>query len=138
MLKLLKNLKQSWASVIIIVLFLAIQATADLTLPDYTSKIVNIGIQQGGIESSSPEVITKSTMDNVLLFAESKEEILQNYTLISKQSLDGKEYEKYVKEYPILESKELYIRNSLNKEELNQLSSKMAKPLMIMQNLNKE
>ena len=136
MLKLLKNLKQSWASVIIIVLFLAIQATADLTLPDYTSKIVNIGIQQGGIESSSPEVITKSTMDNVLLFAESKEEILQNYTLISKQSLDGKEYEKYVKEYPILESKELYIRNSLNKEEITQLSSKMAKPLLIIQNLS--
>ena len=42
MFKVLKNLKASWISVIIIVLFLGLQATADLALPDYTSKIVNI------------------------------------------------------------------------------------------------
>ena len=40
MLKLLKNLKNSWASVLIIVILLCIQAAADLALPDYTSKIV--------------------------------------------------------------------------------------------------
>ena len=50
MLKLLKNLKNSWASVLIIVILLCIQAAADLALPDYTSKIVNVGIQYGGIE----------------------------------------------------------------------------------------
>ena len=54
MLKVLKNLKKSIISVVIIILFLCIQAWADLTLPDYTSKIVNIGIQQGGIENVSP------------------------------------------------------------------------------------
>lgn len=42
MFKVLKNLKASWISVIIIVLFLGLQAMADLALPDYTSKIVNI------------------------------------------------------------------------------------------------
>ena len=42
MFKVLKNLKASWISVIIIVLFLGLQATDDLALPDYTSKIVNI------------------------------------------------------------------------------------------------
>lgn len=47
MLKVLKNLKKTWVSVIIIILLLILQATADLALPDYTSKIVNIGIQQG-------------------------------------------------------------------------------------------
>lgn len=45
MLKVLKNLKHSLISVIIIVLLLCIQAMADLALPDYTSKVVNIGIQ---------------------------------------------------------------------------------------------
>lgn len=45
MLKILKNLKQTWLSVVIIVLLLCVQAWADLTLPDYTSKIVNVGIQ---------------------------------------------------------------------------------------------
>ena len=45
MLKVLKNLKESWISVIAIVILLTIQATGDSTLPDYTSKIVNIGIK---------------------------------------------------------------------------------------------
>ena len=57
MLKLLKNLKQSWVSVIIIVLLLIVQAACDLTLPDYTSKIVNVGIQNGGIDEVVPERI---------------------------------------------------------------------------------
>ena len=45
MLKVLRNLKKSMISVIFIILLLCVQAWADLTLPDYTSKIVNIGIQ---------------------------------------------------------------------------------------------
>lgn len=45
MLKILKNLKETWISVVVIVLLLCVQAWADLTLPDYTSKIVNVGIQ---------------------------------------------------------------------------------------------
>lgn len=45
MLKVLRNLKKSMISVIFIIILLCVQAWADLTLPDYTSKIVNIGIQ---------------------------------------------------------------------------------------------
>ena len=45
MLKVLKNLKKSIVSVVFIIILLCVQAWADLTLPDYTSKIVNIGIQ---------------------------------------------------------------------------------------------
>ena len=116
MLKVLKNLKNTWVSVVIIILLLIVQAICDLRLPDYTSRIVNIGIQQGGIENSSPEVIRKSAMDDVLLFTEDDEKILQNYTLISKDNLDEKDYEKYVKDYPELENQELYIQNKLNND----------------------
>ena len=57
MFKIFKYLKESWISIIIIVLLLCIQAWCDLELPNYTSKIVNVGIQQGGIESSNEDVI---------------------------------------------------------------------------------
>ena len=67
MLKILKNLKQSWVIVVVIIILLCVQATADLNLPDYTSKIVNIGIQQKGIQNSAPEVISKQTLEKVLL-----------------------------------------------------------------------
>lgn len=59
MLKLFKYLKENWIFVIIIVLILCVQAWADLELPNYTSKIVNVGIQQGGIETTNEDVIKK-------------------------------------------------------------------------------
>ena len=102
MLKVLRNLKQSCISVIIIVLLLIVQAACDLTLPDYTSKIVNVGIQNGGIEDVAPDVIRKSTMDNLLIFTENDEKILSSYEEISRENLDEKEYEKLVNEYPSL------------------------------------
>ena len=81
MIRVLANLRKSWISIITIIILLCIQAVADLSLPDYTSKIVNIGIQQGGIENSSPEVIRKSSMDDVLLFTEDDEKNLNRYIL---------------------------------------------------------
>ena len=76
MFKVLKNLKESWISVIAIVLLLVVQAAGDLTLPDYTSKIVNVGIQNGGIENVAPDVIRKSEMENLLIFTEDDDKIL--------------------------------------------------------------
>lgn len=61
MLKVLKNLKQSTISVIIIILLLCLQAWADLTLPDYTSKIVNVGIQARGNRKCCPRSYNKGT-----------------------------------------------------------------------------
>ncbi len=82
MLKVLSNLKKSFWQVVIIVILLCLQATADLALPDYTSRIVNVGIQSGGIESVLPEVIAKEDMENILVFTEDDSEILDNYTLV--------------------------------------------------------
>ena len=138
MIKLLKNLKESWLSVIIIVLLLIAQAMGDLSLPDYTSKIVNIGIQNGGIENAAPEVIRVSTMEKLLLFTEEDEEILSDYTKISKDSLDTSEYEKLVSKYPALESEELYKINKLSDEEQEKLSEIIAKPLMVLSLLGNE
>ena len=138
MLKVLKNLKESWLSVIAIVLLLIVQAAGDLTLPDYTSKIVNIGIQSGGIENPAPEVIRKSEMDNLLIFTEDDEQILNDYKEISKENLDEKKYEKLVKKYSALENETLYEVKKLNSEEQTQLNNMMTKPLMMLSSLENE
>ena len=138
MLKVLKNLKESWLSVIAIVLLLIVQAAGDLTLPDYTSKIVNIGIQSGGIENPAPEVIRKSEMDNLLIFTEDDEQILNDYKEITKENLDEKEYEKLVKKYSALENETLYEVKKLNSEEQTQLNNMMTKPLMMLSSLENE
>ena len=132
MLKILKNLKKSWLSVVFIVVLLCLQAWTDLTLPDYTSKIVNTGIQAGGIEYVAPEVIRKSQMDNLLIFTDKDEEILSNYTLISKNNLSQEEYSKLQKDYPELENQDLYKLNKINKEQKEKLDELITKPFMTL------
>lgn len=68
MFKLIKYLKQSIAPIIAIVILLFIQAYCDLSLPGYTSDIVNIGIQQGGFEDAAIEQIQVSEMEKLYLF----------------------------------------------------------------------
>jgi len=138
MVKVLKNLKESWISVITIVLLLIVQAAGDLTLPDYTSKIVNVGIQNGGIENVAPEVIRKSEMENMLIFTEEDNKILASYEEISKDNLDSAEYEKLVKKYPALENESLYRIKKISSSEQDELDSLMAKPLMMLSTLENE
>lgn len=132
MFKVLKNLKESWISVITIVLLLIVQAAGDLTLPDYTSKIVNVGIQNGGIENVAPEVIRKSEMENMLIFTDEDDKILASYEEISKDNLDSAEYEKLVKKYPALENESLYRIKKISSSEQDELDSLMTKPLMML------
>ena len=129
MLKVLKNLKESAMSVIVIVILLCVQAATDLALPTYTSKIVNIGIQQGGIENAAPDYIAKSQMDNLLKFTNDDEKILNDYELISE---DSKHYEKDVKDYPEIANQEVYKIKDISKEELDTLNQVIAKPLLAL------
>ena len=134
-LKVLKNLKYTWVQVVVIVVLLCVQATTDLALPDYTSKIVNEGIQQGGVVEVAPEAIRKGAMENVLLFASKEEqaEILSCYTLVDKES---KSYDRFVKRYPVLEKEDIYVLEYMSKKEKEELSAKMAKPLMMAYSLS--
>ena len=132
MLKVLKNLKESAISVIAIVILLCVQATTDLALPTYTSKIVNTGIQQGGIENSAPEYIAKSQMDNLLKFTNDDEKILNDYEIISE---DSKHYEKDVKDYPEIANQEVYKIKDISDEEQDSLNQAIAKPLLALSSL---
>jgi len=77
--KIFKQLARHWAACLAVVALLFVQAYCDLSLPDYTSKIVDIGIQQGGIESPLPETVRQSTLDALsLLMSEEDADALQN------------------------------------------------------------
>lgn len=82
MIKILKYLEKSWAWIILILALLIVQAYCDLSLPQYTSDIVDTGIQQSGIDSCLPEQIRLSEMDKLTLFLEDseKDELLSAYT----------------------------------------------------------
>ena len=84
--KLFKFLKPRVGAVLAIVAVLIIQAYCDLSLPGYTSDIVNVGIQQGGIDSAIPEQIAKDDMEKLLLFVSKDDQkiVMDAYTLDSK------------------------------------------------------
>ena len=79
MTKIFKQLARHWAVCLVVFALLFVQAYCDLSLPDYTSSIVDTGIQQGGIESPLPETIRQSTLDALtLLMSEEDADALQN------------------------------------------------------------
>ena len=132
MLKILKNLKKSFWSVVVIIILLVVQAQADLRLPDFTSRIVNIGIQSGGIQNAVPEIISKEDMDNILIFSNEGEKILENYSLIGNNV--SKEQQKIIddylgKDYEI-ENDTIYVLNNIDNEKEEELSEIFSEPLM--------
>lgn len=72
--KLFQYMGMYWKTVIVIFLILIVQAYCDLSLPAYTSDIVNVGIQQGGISEAVPKAISGKGMERILLFLPEKEE----------------------------------------------------------------
>ena len=118
MIKLMKYLKKSAGYVALIIALLFLQAYCDLSLPDYTSKIVNIGIQQKGIEDGVPEKIRKTSMDALELFM-SQEDISELETAYTE---DG----------------ELYVLKDIDKDTRSSLNEILGKPMLILEGLTVE
>ncbi len=119
MIKLMKYLKKSAGSIVLIVGLLFLQAYCDLSLPDYTSRIVNVGIQQQGIEDGVPEKIRVSTMENLQLFMEedTADEVLKSYVL------DGDTY---------------VLKDNVSREARDGLNDQFCKPMMMVYSLTAE
>ena len=83
MTKLAKYMKSSAVYLVLIVGLLFLQAYCDLELPDYTSRIVNEGIQQKGIEDGVPDKMREETVENLLLFLDEEQSqmLSTHYTL---------------------------------------------------------
>ncbi len=125
MIKLLKYLKGYIGVILIAVVMLFLQAYCELSLPSYTSNIVNVGIQQYGIDTSIPMYLSKEAVDNLSLFMEEKDvdSMLSYYTL--KNSSD-------IKDVNIDGDKELYVFDSTDREAVDKLSEIMSDPMLIV------
>lgn len=112
-----KSLGKHWRAVIIIVLLLLVQAYCDLSLPSYTSDIVDVGIQQKGLEHSAMETIRQETMENICLFLteEEKDIVLSHYTLSSA----------------------IYEIDTNDEEELEELDDIMSMPMVMLLQIEK-
>lgn len=131
MLRLIKYLKPYILLLLIAVVLLFTQAMADLALPNFMSEIVNVGIQQGGIESAVPVAIRQTEMDKATLFlsADEKAQVMQNYTLVDTKSAN---YDALVKKYPVLASEPVYVLNDNTKATQTALTPIMGKAVTLV------
>lgn len=74
MLKMFRYVKDKWYYIVLIIALLFLQAFCDLSLPDYTSRIVNVGIQQKGVEDGVPTDIRQESMDKLFIFMSAKDQ----------------------------------------------------------------
>ena len=128
--KLFQFIKPYWPNILLTIVLLYIMANTDLALPDYLSRIINVGIQQNGIENAVPDALRKSTMDQINLFQsdEEKAQTLAAYQLVEPGS---DEAAKYVPDYPLVSLQPVYVLQQKDSATITQLEAAMTKPLIL-------
>ena len=121
----LHHLKKYTLPILACLALLCVQTYCDLSLPEYMSNIVNVGIQQGGIDSIVPERLRAENMEALELFmtADEKETILSYY---SQEEINGDQ---------------MYVLGNVKTEELTELENTLRNPmaaLYLMQNYNSQ
>jgi ATP-binding cassette subfamily B multidrug efflux pump len=131
MLRLVRYLKPYILLILLVIALLFVQANADLALPDYMSKIVNVGIQQGGVPDAIPVAIRQTEMNKLTIFmsAEEKTRALSDYTLVDQNSPS---YAEDVKLYPTLAQEAVYVLNAIDSSETAWLNPVMGKAFLIV------
>jgi len=131
MIRLAKYTKPYLGMLLLAIVLLFAQANFDLALPDYLSRIVNTGIQQGGIENAVPQAIRASEMERLTIFLSAEEKTLVDsaYTLVNADSAD---YAQLVTQYPALESEAIYVLSDASPEVIDRLNPVMARALTVV------
>jgi ATP-binding cassette subfamily B multidrug efflux pump len=134
MLRLLKYLKPYTLLILLTIVLLFVLANAELALPDYLSKIVNIGIQQGGVENAVAEAIRQSEMEMLLIFMspDDKVLVLENYFLVEPGSPEA---DQYIDQYPALAEEPIYILKDVDQTELDLLNPIMGKAWVVVSSI---
>jgi len=120
--------------ILLTIVLLFVQAFADLALPSYMADIVNVGIQQGGVENAVPVAIRQSSMAKVTIFMspDDKTRVLSDYTLVDKDSPD---YATYVELYPTLAQEPVYVLNEIDSAEITWLNPVMGEAILIVSSI---
>jgi len=137
MLRLIKHLRPFFPLILLAIALLFIQANADLALPDYLSRIVNVGIQQGGVESAVPLAIRQGEMNRLILFMidADKADVLAQYSLVDSSSPD---YATYLADYPVLAEEPVYVLSpGVDKAVIDRLNPVMGKALLTVSGIEK-
>lgn len=128
MLKIFRYLKKAYIPIVCIVLLLCVQVSCELTIPTYTSNIVNVGIQQGGIEDAVPDAVREETMQALkgMMGQKDVKKVEDAYELYTKKQVKDSDYSSYKKG-------RLYVRKNISKKEREDLDKILSKPMLMLE-----
>ena len=128
MLKIFRYLKKAYIPIACIVLLLCVQVSCELTIPTYTSNIVNVGIQQGGIEDAVPDAVREESMQALMGMMKPKdaEKVKDAYELYTKKQVKDSDYSSYKKG-------RLYVRKDISKKDREDLDKILSKPMLMLE-----
>lgn len=128
MLKIFRYLKKAYIPIACIVLLLCVQVSCELTIPTYTSNIVNVGIQQGGIEDAVPDAVREESMQALMGMMKPKdaEKVKDDYELYTKKQVKDSDYSSYKKG-------RLYVRKDISKKDREDLDKILSKPMLMLE-----
>jgi len=131
MLRIFKYFKPYLIPLVVAIALLFVQADADLTLPDYMSNIVNVGIQQGGVEHAVPDAMRKSTMEHVAIFLTEQEqkEVLAHYRLVKPNTPEA---QAEAQKYPAAAKEPIYILTDHSPQTISALEPMLGKALLLV------
>ena len=131
MLRIFRYLKPYTLSIIAVLGLLFVQAMGELALPNYMSDIVNVGIQQGGIESAVPEAIRATQLEKMVLFmSEEEKTAVQDAYVLLDPELEN--YAALTDKYPNAEPGAVFVRKPLSEEQINALNPVVGKALLVV------
>lgn len=137
--KILDFIMQQKKAVLAIFILLIIQAICELSLPQYTSNIVNIGINSSGIESVVPDCIRETQLKTIeaFLFGDDLKTVQDNYKKIDYVNLSESKQKSYRKKYPLVLSESLYEWNG-DKKKTEQVESAFSKAVITISAIQRE
>lgn len=134
MLRLVRYLKPYVTQILVTIGLLFVLANTDLALPDYLSRIVNVGIQQQGVENAVAQAIRQTEMEKLLLFMTGDEQtvVRDAYALIEPGSPEATAY---VQQVPALETEAIYVRRDLTGAETAALNPILGKAFVAVSSI---
>jgi ATP-binding cassette subfamily B protein len=134
----MKNLMKYLKPFLLPILLLAVvtygQVQAELALPGYMSDIVDTGIQYQGVEDNALIAISDNTYNKLQLFLSTEDQTLINENYLQINMGD----QEYFEQYPLLETQDVYVLDTINKDKIDEISTAMTMPLVYVSSLSNE
>lgn len=134
MYRLIKYIAKFWKAILFVVCLLFVQSQSELSLPDYMSDIISVGIQANGFDTSVSEVVSNDTFENLLVFIDDSDLdfVKSSYTFVASNKGD----DALLSKFPESSKLDVYQLNNLSNSDFDKLEEIMTRSMLVVNMIN--